>query len=160
MPGLEQMTSVSLRETFLLQGPARSLLCRRSHGVPLCLASYQTLNWESIRGCTMPIPRSERERAAAIRRARTQPAAQNTGIIPLVVGKSEARAVLLPSQGISGVGIIKAGDTLEDFWPDSELLQTVARRGLNSQPVYLCDPHPQVCVCFGIISLLRCSGVS
>lgn len=53
-----------------------------------------------------------------------------------MVGKSEERAVLLPSQGISDVGIIKAGDTLEDFWPDSELLQTVARRGLNSQPIF------------------------
>lgn len=129
------MTSVSPQETFLLQGPARSLLCYRCHGVPFCLASYQTRNWESIRGCTMPIPRSERERAAAICRARTQPGAQNTRINPLVVGKSEARAVLLPSRGISDVGIIKAGNTLEDFWPHSELVQTVARRGLNSQPI-------------------------
>lgn len=48
-------------------------------------------------------------------------------------------------QATSDVGVIKVGDMLENFWPDFELLQTVARRGLNT-PTIICATLILKCV--------------
>lgn len=56
----------------------------------------------------------------------------NSRMSSLVVDKREAPVILLPQQAVGDVGVIKAGDTLEDFWPGLQLLHTVARCALKS----------------------------